>query len=124
MSSCRRCLSSRSAFFFSSRRRHTRWNCDWSSDVCSSDLQARMPTPVRGVMVSDVTPGGPADEKLTTNDVITEVLYPLPRRAINSPADLQNVLKGLKNGDYISLSVFNLAERTHAPRIVNIQLGR
>src|SRR6266481_6611494 len=26
-------------FFFSSRRRHTRWNCDWSSDVCSSDLQ-------------------------------------------------------------------------------------
>src|SRR6266481_5517704 len=25
-------------FFFSSRSRHTRWNCDWSSDVCSSDL--------------------------------------------------------------------------------------
>src|SRR5689334_24303422 len=25
-------------FFFSSRRRHTRWNCDWSSDVCSSVL--------------------------------------------------------------------------------------
>src|SRR5439155_11529610 len=29
--SCRRC-------FFSSRRRHTRWPRDWSSDVCSSDL--------------------------------------------------------------------------------------
>src|SRR5579862_7243169 len=28
-------------FFFSSRRRHTRWNCDWSSDVCSSDLLAQ-----------------------------------------------------------------------------------
>src|SRR5689334_6073006 len=27
--------------FFSSRRRHTRWNCDWSSDVCSSDLRWR-----------------------------------------------------------------------------------
>src|SRR5215211_9482968 len=26
------------AFFFSSRRRHTRSLCDWSSDVCSSDL--------------------------------------------------------------------------------------
>src|SRR5438309_4604359 len=26
------------SFFFSSRRRHTIWNCDWSSDVCSSDL--------------------------------------------------------------------------------------
>src|SRR5260370_19833307 len=27
-------------FFFSSRRRHTRFKCDWSSDVCSSDLNA------------------------------------------------------------------------------------
>src|SRR5260370_2894305 len=26
-------------FFFSSRRRHTRFKCDWSSDVCSSDLK-------------------------------------------------------------------------------------
>src|SRR5256886_5350861 len=39
------CLSSRRSdgrsllfFFFSSRRRHTRFDCDWSSDVCSSDL--------------------------------------------------------------------------------------
>src|SRR5260370_36501338 len=28
----------RDFFFFSSRRRHTRFKCDWSSDVCSSDL--------------------------------------------------------------------------------------
>src|SRR2546430_3480857 len=28
-------------FFFSSRRRHTRFDCDWSSDVCSSDLRCR-----------------------------------------------------------------------------------
>src|SRR6266487_2767796 len=27
-------------FLFSSRRRHTRWPGDWSSDVCSSDLHA------------------------------------------------------------------------------------
>src|SRR5712692_10879605 len=41
-------------FFFSSRRRHTRWNCDWSSDVCSSDLPAprRLLRPRRD-------PGGP-----------------------------------------------------------------
>src|SRR5438270_6658945 len=35
-------------FFFSSRRRHTRFDCDWSSDVCSSDFRlhrlAGMPT--------------------------------------------------------------------------------
>src|SRR5688572_18759249 len=28
-------------FFFSSRRRHTRFDCDWSSDVCSSDLEVK-----------------------------------------------------------------------------------
>src|SRR5438132_10076904 len=30
-------------FFFSSRRRHTRSLCDWSSDVCSSDLASASP---------------------------------------------------------------------------------
>src|SRR6266567_5887572 len=29
-------------FFFSSRRRHTRFDCDWSSDVCSSDLVVKV----------------------------------------------------------------------------------
>src|SRR5256885_3950013 len=32
------CSCSRVTFFFSSRRRHTRLQGDWSSDVCSSDL--------------------------------------------------------------------------------------
>src|SRR6266571_7120495 len=41
-------------FFFSSRRRHTRLTCDWSSDVCSSDLEScsgtrqRSESPVSG----------------------------------------------------------------------------
>ena len=86
--------------------------------------QARVSTPVRGVMVSDVTPGGPADEKLARNDVITDVLFPAPRRAINTPADLQQVLGRLKDGDYVSLSVYSLADPTHSPRIVNLQVGR
>src|SRR5205085_9525073 len=30
--------------FFSSRRRHTRFDCDWSSDVCSSDLSPQFRT--------------------------------------------------------------------------------
>src|SRR2546430_10380576 len=33
-------LLRRACFFFSSRRRHTIFDCDWSSDVCSSDLVA------------------------------------------------------------------------------------
>ncbi|HEY1952979.1 MAG TPA: trypsin-like peptidase domain-containing protein [Gemmatimonadaceae bacterium] len=86
--------------------------------------QARMPSPVRGVMVTDVTPAGPSDEKLFRNDVITGILYPAPQRTINTPADLQAALSRLKDGDYVSLRVYSLADSTHAPRIVNIQIGR
>src|SRR2546427_3910737 len=34
-------LATATPFFFSSRRRHTRFDCDWSSDVCSSDLSLK-----------------------------------------------------------------------------------
>src|SRR5690606_40736891 len=39
-------------FFFSSRRRHTRFSRDWSSDVCSSDLIQRLPLP--GVLAAEM----------------------------------------------------------------------
>src|SRR5690606_22690064 len=35
--------ANKSYFFFSSRRRHTRFSRDWSSDVCSSDLLGFLP---------------------------------------------------------------------------------
>src|SRR5438876_10516235 len=43
-------------FFFSSRRRHTRWTGDWSSDVCSSDLVSaimQIPIGARIIMIAD-----------------------------------------------------------------------
>src|SRR5690606_3655141 len=43
-----------SYFFFSSRRRHTRFSRDWSSDVCSSDLYNRLVTevgPIEGKLI-------------------------------------------------------------------------
>src|SRR2546427_13004237 len=43
-------------FFFSSRRRHTRFDCDWSSDVCSSDLSGSGTLP----RASTVAKGEPA----------------------------------------------------------------
>src|SRR6266567_8569014 len=43
-------------FFFSSRRRHTRFDCDWSSDVCSSDLGANQQ------VLRDVTFRAPAGQ--------------------------------------------------------------
>src|SRR2546427_2892234 len=49
-------------FFFSSRRRHTRFDCDWSSDVCSSDLSMPENTPMR--------PSWPENSKSAPNPFI------------------------------------------------------
>src|SRR5690625_7137485 len=52
-------------FFFSSRRRHTRWPRDWSSDVCSSDLTATVNDPQRmAKFVSFINAPGVADPEL------------------------------------------------------------
>src|SRR5256886_5752201 len=47
-------------FFFSSRRRHTRFDCDWSSDVCSSDLHRDIP--------GEDIPGEPAGSWLVLSE--------------------------------------------------------
>src|SRR2546427_9210414 len=47
-------------FFFSSRRRHTRFDCDWSSDVCSSDLVCRYCQPAPTVIGAGVACRAPA----------------------------------------------------------------
>src|SRR5205085_7746134 len=44
-------------FFFSSRRRHTRFDCDWSSDVCSSDLMSEA---ARHTALTNLFTGRPA----------------------------------------------------------------
>src|SRR5256886_1846001 len=44
--------------FFSSRRRHTRFDCDWSSDVCSSDLYTAAAGGISNGSVTLVVPGG------------------------------------------------------------------
>src|SRR2546427_2674844 len=46
-------------FFFSSRRRHTRFDCDWSSDVCSSDLADALFAIAPDGMVTDVNAEAP-----------------------------------------------------------------
>src|SRR5438132_3461471 len=44
-------------FFFSSRRRHTRSLCDWSSDVCSSDLNKNFVPGMYSTLAGFVEPG-------------------------------------------------------------------
>jgi serine protease Do len=80
--------------------------------------------PAHGALVADAVALGPSYQKLFPGDVITEVLYPAPRRAINSPADLQAVLSSMKAGDYVSLNVASSdGQGGVANRVVNIRLG-
>src|SRR2546427_6538759 len=58
------CIAMYLVFFFSSRRRHTRFDCDWSSDVCSSDLL-------------DVGAGRREGEQLQVHACAREHLFPI-----------------------------------------------
>ena len=83
--------------------------------------------PSHGVLVTDVVSLGPSygAGKLSPGSVITDVLYPAPRRAINSVDDLQKVLASMKAGDYISLNVAQPDGRGGAVNsVVNIRLGQ
>src|SRR5688572_32589352 len=56
-------------FFFSSRRRHTRFDCDWSSDVCSSDLGNIWVVDAPGHVVYKMDPRGKVLLQLGTKGV-------------------------------------------------------
>src|SRR5690606_2286402 len=53
-------------FFFSSRRRHTRFSRDWSSDVCSSDLAIRHTPRVPNIIATIASPSVGGKEKHTS----------------------------------------------------------
>src|SRR2546430_6561112 len=88
-------------FFFSSRRRHTRFDCDWSSDVCSSDVNAVVftriddhPARLREVLAHEEARS--ASRQLL--DQLAAVLAPLPselrwvvEEVLRAPAELQTV---------------------------------
>jgi serine protease Do len=93
--------------------------------VTLAPLPAQRPSgfPSHGVVVADVDQLGPSANSLLPNDIITDILYPSPRRPVNSVADLQQALSGIKNGGYISLSVFASSRSGNITRVVNIQVG-
>src|SRR5215211_8472446 len=93
-------------FFFSSRRRHTRSLCDWSSDVCSSDL----PDPGESIYVDALTTTGSQelevtryrDGKIELEHVGDESGYALSEpersRAASSPGECRD--RAFTNLDY------------------------
>src|SRR5260370_8679085 len=66
-------------FFFSSRRRHTRFKCDWSSDVCSSDLN----TMNLGWQPSPTTKFGVGTNNVGSNTVIGVAAKLVVRGSLN-----------------------------------------
>src|SRR5690606_16238879 len=57
-------------FFFSSRRRHTIFSRDWSSDVCSSDLEAKKAvTGLKSAYAQTLDPVGDAAQSMVWADV-------------------------------------------------------
>jgi serine protease Do len=80
----------------------------------------RIDEDMRGLRVTEVSPTGPARDRLASSDVIVEVIYPTPRRPVRTVADLQAALASAKSGDYISLHVYSLAARS--TRVVNLRV--
>src|SRR6266487_4791241 len=79
-------------FFFSSRRRHTRWTGDWSSDVCSSDLDARSRLPrLRGRE-------GPVDRSSTVAHGLVVPRVVAEQMMAHARAQLPNEASGLLGG--------------------------
>jgi len=62
----------------------------------------------RGLLVTDISPSGPAYHELNENSsIIISVLYP-KKREIKSATDLEEVVSGLKRGDLITLLVYDV----------------
>src|SRR5256886_5146533 len=73
------------SFFFSSRRRHTRFDCDWSSDVCSSDLDDDVPgAEIVAVIGLGRVAGGRAEVAEIASRGAARVVFVITRRRVGA----------------------------------------
>src|SRR2546429_8638586 len=92
-------------FFFSSRRRHTRCSRDWSSDVCSSDLNCMSGHGPDGATFEQASAADTSQPRhlegtmafmFETRTVIRPTRYALETPLL--PSDYQRVWRAVKNG--------------------------
>jgi serine protease Do len=84
--------------------------------------QLDLPADRRGLLVTDVKPGGPAyGEVAEPENGGPDVLLELEGKPVKSLADLRSALKEYKSGDIVSLSIYNT--QTKARRIERLRLG-
>src|SRR2546430_12964827 len=96
-------------FFFSSRRRHTRFDCDWSSDVCSSDL-GRVP----------------AERQRITFVVRADSMRPVDAGGAPTENVVSGVIKGLEYAGSVMLMVLDLGsdQELKVEQHESLSLGR
>src|SRR5690625_6819524 len=84
-------------FFFSSRRRHTRWPRDWSSDVCSSDLRLTRSSKfhIQGAFMAFATP----DQYAEMIDAAKTGGYAYPAINVTSSQTLNAALRGFAEAE-------------------------
>jgi serine protease Do len=85
--------------------------------------QLQIPSDMRGLMVTDVTPGGPSWEVLYDDPQRNgpDIILSIEGKPVKTEADLRNALKAEKPGTIVTLRVYN--PRAQARRVERIKLG-
>jgi serine protease Do len=84
--------------------------------------ELNLPADRRGLLVTDVTPGGPAyGEVAEPDNGGPDLLLELEGKPVKSLAELRSALKGYKSGDIVSLTIYNIQSK--ARRIERLRLG-
>ena len=84
----------------------------------------RVSDKLKGVVITAVTPGSPAEGKVIPGDVISELRFP-SQATINTVADLQRELSKLKSGEYVSILLYRTNPRDGSTQssVANLRVG-
>ena len=84
--------------------------------------QLELPGNMRGLVVTDVTPGGPAWETLVDDPRNgPDIIISVEGKAVKTEAELRNALTAEKPGSIVTIGVYNA--RAHSRRIDRVKLG-
>jgi serine protease Do/serine protease DegQ len=92
--------------------------------TASISQQLQLPQGMRGLVVTDVTPGGPAWETLIDDPQRNgpDIILSVEGKPVRTEAELRNALKAEKAGSIVSLGIYN--PRTQTRRVDRIRLGQ
>jgi S1-C subfamily serine protease len=85
--------------------------------------QLQLPSNMRGLVVTDVTPGGPSWETLFDDPQRNgpDIILSVEGKPVRTEAELRNALKSEKPGSIVTLGVYN--PRAQGRRVERIRLG-